>query len=153
MVIGPVTDIVGDWLKRDPDFQAAVTGPEGPQGEQGPAGERGLPGADGTQGIPGEQGVPGPPGVSHWGIYTTGRTTPVVFNPGIQTQSIACGGEPPDQVVLGGGYRFFSPGVSPGAIFIREDAPGPDNRSWQVTIVNYDGPVNVELFIICAAAG
>ena len=55
----PPTNWWTQFLKDNPQYLAAITGPRGPQGTQGPQGE---PGPKGNTGAPGETGPPGPQG-------------------------------------------------------------------------------------------
>lgn len=67
----PPTKWITKFLETNPEYLAAITGPQGPPGQTGPPGTQGTPGprgppgdkgATGPQGQQGPQGTKGPPG-------------------------------------------------------------------------------------------
>jgi hypothetical protein len=146
-------------------------GPQGPAGIQGPAGPQGKPG-------PAADPKPGKDGVSGYEIRTWRYSKDDANSDmgpgyvGVGSGAIATVACSPGKVALSGGYRFTSPGTTPGDNGFNADAirngsgvvasfPGRmdwntntvkpnDNSGWIVQVNDKVAAADMTLYVVCA---
>jgi hypothetical protein len=128
------------------------------RGVRGSRGPTGTPGLQGPAGPSGPQGLPGPPGPAGEGqtvgtqynfVQPNAQTIVQTVGPGqVDSASAGC---PPDQVVLGGGFR--SSGSRAAKVFVDDSFGSRD--TWTVGLDNSGGAsrATVAVTAYCMPAG